>query len=337
MNSRVAPQTPDQSAKASGRNPSHTVRTDMPGEGSGTNSLPANVSCAEILLRGMVWLAGLGVPLVVGFLVLFLSIRGGGGVNMRLFFGDVPPLAALLGQIPVWDGIWPACVGTLSLLGLTMLLALGPGVGCGIYLVVYAPPRIKAVLGLCVDLLAGIPSIVMGLFGFTLLLMLRRVVSPHTGPSLLLASCCLALLVLPVLVSTTRGALEALPDRLWLAGAAMGLGTWGTLRHILLPAAARGMLGGMLLAAGRAAEDTAVIMLTGAVASAGLPAGLGARFEALPFTIFYRSSQYRDAMELQQGFAATLVLLALSLSLLAGASFLQKTLEQRWRGTSHAE
>ncbi len=276
-------------------------------------------------------------------LVGVLLRNGTGALGQALFFDSVPPLAAITGQVPVWDGIWPACVGTLSLLALTMLLALGPGIGCGIYLASYASPRIKALLGFAIDLLAGVPSIVMGLFGFTLLLTLRHSAAPNAGPCLLLASCCLALLVLPVLVSTTRGALEALPRQLHLSGAALGLCRWKTMRHILLPAAARGILSGVLLAAGRAAEDTAVIMLTGAVANAGLPAGLTARFEALPFTIFYRSSQYRDALDLQQGFATTLVLLALSLALLAAATRLQRALDQRWQGirtnrpTQHAD
>ncbi|UZP67517.1 ABC transporter permease subunit [Desulfovibrio mangrovi] len=285
------------------------------------------------LLRAAVWIAALLVPLALAALTGVLVVRGAGALDVDLFFGGVPALAAITGRIPVWDGIWPACAGTVSLLALTMLLALGPGIGCGIYLATCAPTRIKAVLGFAIDLLAGIPSIVMGLFGFTMLLLLRRTIAPQASASLLLAACCLALLVLPVLVSTTRAALEALPLRLHLTGAALGLGKWQTIRHILLPSSARGILGGVLLAAGRAAEDTAVIMLTGAVANAGLPAGITSRFEALPFSIFYRSSQYRDALELQQGFATTLVLLTLSLALLAGASKLQRTLEQRWQGT----
>lgn len=288
-------------------------------------------------LRLVAWLAACVVPLAVCTLVGVLVVRGAGALNMDLFFGGMPPLAAMTGRVPVWDGIWPACVGTVSLLGLTMALALGPGIGCGVYMAAYASPRVRAWLGFAMDLLAGIPSIVMGLFGFTLLLMLRRTLNPQAGQGLLLAAVCLALLVLPVLVSTTRGALEALPTQLRLSAAAMGLGRWAMLRHILLPAAARGILGGVLLAAGRAAEDTAVIMLTGAVASAGMPAGITARFEALPFTIFYRSSQYRDALELQQGFATTLVLLCLSLALLGGAVMLQRRLEQRWKGTHKAQ
>ena len=285
------------------------------------------------LITAWAWLSALVVPAALAALTGVLLVRGYGALGSELFFGNVPALDAITGRTPVWDGIWPACVGTLSLLGLTMLFALVPGIGCGVYLAAFARPAVRTWLGFALDLLAGIPSIVMGLFGFTLLLTLRRTLLPQTGPSLLLASACLALLVLPVLVTTTRGALGSLPHQLSLSGAAMGLGKWTTMRRVLLPAAGRGILGGVLLAAGRAAEDTAVIMLTGVVANAGLPAGVTARFEALPFTIFYRSAEYRDATELQQGFAAALVLLALSLSLLAGARILQLALERRWKGT----
>lgn len=293
--------------------------------------------CANLVVWRIFVAASMTITLVgVVALLGMVLVRGVPVLGPSLLFGDVPPLAALTGAMPVWEGIWPACAGTFALLVVALGIAMVPGIGCGIHLALFASPRTRALLGLAVDLLAGVPSIVMGLFGFTLLLALRRTVAPGASTGLLLAALCLALLVLPVLVVTTRAALEALPLQLRLSGAALGLDTWGVLRHLLLPAAGRGILGGILLAAGRAAEDTAVIMLTGVVASVGLPAGLGGRFEALPFTIFYLSSQYRDADELQRGFGAATVLLGLSLALLVGAWLLQRTLERRWRGVSPA-
>ena len=87
-----------------------------------------------------------------------------------------------------------------------------------------------------------------------------------------------------------------------------------------------------MLAMGRAAEDTAVIMLTGVVVNSGLPAGLGAKFEALPFLIFYTAAQYVDRDELMRGFGAAVVLLILSAVLLYAASKLQRTMEKHWKG-----
>ena len=277
------------------------------------------------------WCAALIVPTAIGAMLWHLCLRGGPALGLDLFFGDAPPLAALLGQRPVWDGIWPAAAGTLSLLALTMALALLPGVGCGVYLACFAAPRAKRWLSLAVDLLAGVPSIVMGLFGFMLILLLRRLFAPEATTCLLLSAFCLALLVLPPLAITTRTVLESLPDGLRLTGEALGLTPWQTARY-LLPAGGRGILGGVMLALGRAAEDTAVIMVTGAVANAGLPAGLTAKYEALPFFIFYISAQYADQSDLRRGFGAALVLLILSGALLLCAHALQRSLERKWKG-----
>jgi phosphate transport system permease protein len=187
-------------------------------------------------------------------------------------------------------------------------------------------------LGLAVDLLAGIPSIVMGLFGFVLIVSLRRTFLPQGTTCLLLASFCLALLVLPSLVAGTRTALETLPERLFLTTAALGFSYGQMVRWILLPAAGQGILGGVMLAMGRAAEDTAVIMMTGVVANAGLPSGFTAKFEALPFRIYYTAAQYADQQELQLGFGTALVLLCLSGSLLFCAWVIQRRWERRWKG-----
>jgi phosphate transport system permease protein len=288
----------------------------------------------EKLLLCLSWSSGLVVCGSVGTLVVFLLKKGGPvlGLGKRLFFGSTPALEAILGLKPVWDGIWPAVAGTLCLLLVTLALAVPPGVGCGIFLACYATPRQKYHLGFAVDLLAGIPSIVMGLFGFILIVWLRRTFLPQGTTCLLLASFCLAILVLPSLVVGTRTALEALPDRLWLTAAALGFSYGQTVRRFLLPAASQGILGGVMLAMGRAAEDTAVIMLTGVVANAGLPSGLTAKFEALPFRIYYTAAQYADQQELQVGFGTALVLLFFSGGLLFCAWKFQQRLEQRWKG-----
>ena len=99
----------------------------------------------------------------------------------------------------------------------------------------------------------------------------------------------------------------------------------------MLPAAARGIFSGVVLALGRAAEDTAVIMFTGVVANAGLPAGLAGKFETLSFHVYYTAAQYQDQAELARGFGAAVVLLALSGGLLALARLLESGYRRRWR------
>ncbi|MBQ9528007.1 MAG: ABC transporter permease subunit [Fretibacterium sp.] len=288
----------------------------------------------ELVLSMLGWAALAIVSLGLAGLVGFLFIRGLPALNLRLLFGSTPAWDALLALRPVWDGIWPAAAGTLSLLAVTMVLVLVPGIACGVYLACFASPRERDWIGECVDVLAGIPSIVMGLFGLELIILLRRTFLPRGTTCLLLAAACLAILVLPVLVTATRSAVEALPRSLTLTADALGLSRAQAVRHLLLPAAGPGILGGVILVMGRAMEDTAVIMLTGAVANAGLPAGLTAKFEALPFKIYYTAAQYTSSEELARGFGTALLLLILSWTLILSARVLQRRLARRWEGVA---
>ncbi len=284
------------------------------------------IKFAEVLLRLFCRSSILLVWLAVGYMLAFLLIRGIPALNMELIFADTSPWQAITGQRPVWDGLFPAIAGTATLVFLTMLLAFFPGIGCGIFLAEFAKGKRADRIRLAMDMLAGTPSIVMGLFGFTMILFLRRFFMPQANTCLILAALCLALLVLPTLVTTTSEAFAALPSSLRLSGLSLGFSQSSAVFHILLPAAAKGLGGGILLALARAAEDTAVIMLTGVVANAGLPAGLGSKFEALPFAIFYISAQYQEQEELTRGFGAAIILLVLSSILSAVASWIQKRL-----------
>lgn len=254
----------------------------------------------------------------------FLMLRGGPAIDLPLFFGTTPTVEALLGRTPIWDGIWPACLGTLTVVFLATALALVPGIACGIWLAVMPRGRFNTLLGLGIDVLAGTPSILMGLFGFNLILFLRNTFAPSANTCLLLSALCLAMLVLPYMAVSTRAALLSVPRTLTTTALSLGLSRWQALWYIQLPQATRGVWAGVMLSLGRAAEDTAVIMLTGVVANAGIPGGLFERYEALPFTIFYFSSQYMDYAELERAFGAALVLLCLTASLFALAGAFQK-------------
>ncbi|MHC4225564.1 MAG: PstA family ABC transporter permease, partial [Planctomycetota bacterium] len=248
------------------------------------------------------WAASLGVLAGAATLVGFLLVRGGETLGPRLLFGEVPWHEAIFGGRPVFEGIWPALAGSLALVGIASCVAIVVGIAAGIHVSEYASKGWRTTVGIAVDLLAGVPSVVMGLFGFTLILFLRRTLLPGATTSLLLASFCIALLVLPYLIRATQNSLQAVPEHVRLIGPSLGLSRWQNLRHILLPAASRGILSGAILAIGRAAEDTAVIMLTGAVMNCGLPQGLTEKFEALPYRIYVIAAEHRDADELAQGF-----------------------------------
>jgi phosphate transport system permease protein len=263
------------------------------------------------------------------FYLGFLVLQGIKTINMGLFFGDVPFWQAVTGRLPVWHGIWPACVGTLLLVLLSAFIAIPLGVGSGIYLAQYAGHPWKGFISFTADVLSGMPSILMGLFGFALILFLRQTIMPTANTGLLPAAGCIALLILPYLVLTTQTALEGLSDTVKMAGPNLGLTPWQNTWHILLPAAGPGIVSGIILAIGRAAEDTAVILLTGVVANAGLPRTLTDKFEALPFNIYYLAAEHRSPVELDQAFGSALVLLFLTTALFLIAHGLRKIIISR--------
>jgi phosphate transport system permease protein len=282
-------------------------------------------------LAGFAWLSGMGALLVVTLLLGFLLLHGMKSITLALFFGETPWFEAISGQTPVFDGIWPALIGTIYLVLLSSILAIPVGIASGIYLTEYASSRQRAFLGLMVDFLSGTPSIVMGLFGFAMILLLRRTVAPKAQTSLFLAAFCIAMLLLPYLIRTTQAAIEGIPEHLRLLGPGIGFSKWQNIRHILLPIASRGIFSGIILAIGRASEDTAVILLTGVVANAGLPRNLWDKFEALPFRIYYLAAEHRNSSELEQVFGTALVLLFITGLLFLAAFLLRRRTEKRWQ------
>ena len=139
----------------------------------------------------------------------------------------------------------------------------------------------------------------------------------------------MSFLILPYLIRSTQMALESVSPALRLSAPALGATKWQNIRHVLLPVKLPDILGGVILATGRAAEDTAVIMLTGVVASAGLPRSLFEQFEALPFYIYYISSQYSDPAELRMGFGAAILLLTICAVLFVFAALIEHFVNRR--------
>lgn len=277
------------------------------------------------------WLSTVSVLVALMVMLLFLLFKSAPGWSVTLFFGDTPALDAVFRGAPVFDGLWPACIGTLALVLLSMAIAIPLGLATGIYLAAYAQGRFKDGLSFCVDVLAGMPSILVGLFGFALILFLRRTWLPDANTGLLLSALCIAVLVLPYLISTARLSIEKLPPELRLAGASLGLSHGQIVWRILLPAALPGIFSGIILAIGRAAEDTAVILMTGAVANAGSPSSLTGKYEALPFYIYYLAAEHQSPEELTQAFGAAVVLLLLTGLMFGCARWLQQRLYKRWQ------
>lgn len=273
--------------------------------------------------------------LVIIYLLSYLFYRGYSSLNSTLFIGDLTWKEVIIDKMPVWDGIWPATMGTLSLVILTMLIAIIPGIGCGIFLACYASPIFKKNILTIINVLAGIPSIVMGLFGFLIILLMRQWISPDANTNLILSACCLAILVLPVIIISTQEAIESIPSSIRISLLSLGLSQHQIIRSFYLPLASRGILSGIILAIGRAAEDTAVIMLTGVVANSGLPATVFDKFEALPFHIYIVSAEYQSQLELSQGFSTAIVLLLLSVFLFMLASTIEWWYRSYWHNANN--
>ena len=286
----------------------------------------------EKLITGWCWLSVLILLSGTGFVLSTMCCKGLPYLDADLIFGATSPMDALLLKRQVFDGLFPAIIGTLLLVLLSVSWAIPVGLAAGIYLSEYARGRVKLIFDILFDLLASIPSILIGLFGFSLVIILHRTLDRLT-PCLLISSLSLALLVLPYIIRTTQVSLENLPLETRLTGYALGATRLQNIFFILLPRSFNEILSGIILAIGRCAEDTAVIMLTGAVATAGVPRSLLSQYEALPFYIYTISAQYTDRQELMTGYSASIILLTLCLLLFGLAALLKKRL---MRGqTSH--
>ena len=270
------------------------------------------------------WICGLVLLAAIATIFGYLLYQGLGTVNLRLIFGNTSAVDALLLRKHVFAGLFPAMVGTLAVVTLSVGFAIPVGMASGIYMAEYARGGVKMVLGFCFDILAGVPSIVIGLFGFALAIFLHKHFSAGIYPSLLISSLSLAVLVLPYIIRSTQFALENLPAETRLIAVALGATKLQNIVYVLIPKSLSGIFSGVILAIGRCAEDTAVILLTGAVAFAGVPKSLFAQYEALPFYIYYISSQYANQQELLSGYGASIILLLICALLFFAASMIRK-------------
>ncbi len=275
------------------------------------------------------WTCSLILVSALFIIIGFLIFKGFNGLNLKLIFSNTSPINAILLKSQVFDGLFPAIFGTVCLIFLSILFAVPMGLATGIFLAEYCPLKIKWFFSLIFDILAGIPSIVIGLFGFSITIFLHHYFNNNFFPCLLISALSLGFLVLPYIIRTTQVALEALPLETRLSALSLGATKLQNIFLVLLPSSMGGILNGVILAIGRCAEDTAVIMLTGAVAVAGIPKSIFSNFEALPFYIYYISSQYSDNAELIKGYSACLILIIICIGLFISAHGIKAILKTK--------
>jgi phosphate transport system permease protein len=212
-------------------------------------------------------------------------------------------------------GIWPAIVGTLLLTLGTAVVAVPIGLMAAIYLSEYASDSpFTRTIRIAIINLAGIPSVVYGLFGLALFVIFLRL-----GSSIAAASLTLAIMTLPVIISTSEEALRSVPQSFRLVSISMGGTRWQTIRRVVLPQALPGILTGVILGLERAAGETAPILFTGATFFLPrLPQSIYSETMALPYHLFVISTQVPGMpIRIQYGTALVLLIFVLAMNLIA--------------------
>jgi phosphate transport system permease protein len=224
-------------------------------------------------------------------------------------------------------GIFPALVGSIFVILLTAVIAIPLGVGAAIYLEEYGTRgRFSRLIEVNISNLAGVPSIIYGLLGLGLFVRWLAM-----GQSVMAAASTLGLLVLPVVIISTREALRAVPGSLREGSYALGATKWQTVQRQVLPAAFPGILTGLILALSRAIGETAPLITIGALTYVPfLPTDVWSPFTVLPIQIFNWVSRPQAAFA-ENAAAGIIVLIGLLLAMNAVAIVLRDRFQRRGR------
>jgi phosphate transport system permease protein len=256
------------------------------------------------ILLGMTALLVLPLLAIVGLLL----VRGLPAISLEFLFSQ--PLRGMTA-----GGIFPAIVGTLWLVGVSLAFSAPVGVLAAVYLHEYARESwLTRIINLAIVNLAGVPSIVHALFGVGAFVLFLRL-----GTSILSASLTLAIMTLPVIITSSKEALAAVPQAFREACWNLGATRWQTIRHVVLPNSIAGILTGVILQVSRAAGETAPIMFTGAAFFLPfLPRSLNDQAMALSMHLYTISTQVPGVPpRVQYGTALTLLGVVLAVNLVS--------------------
>ena len=273
---------------------------------------------AQKIAFAVLLLATLLVVLPVIIILGIIVAKGASAISWEFLF-SMPRDGMTAG------GIFPAILGTLYLVLGAVLFAVPLGVLAAVYLVEYSSDnRFSRLVKLAIVNLAGVPSVVYGLFGLGIFVTFFRF-----GASILSGSLTLGIMILPVIITSAREALESVPRHFRVVSLSLGASRWQTIRHSVLPHALPGILTGMILGLGRAAGETAPILFT--VAAFYLPRLPQSMFDqtmALPYHLYVISTQVPGIPE-NVRYGTALVLLALVLLLNLAAIVLRSRFRAR--------
>jgi phosphate transport system permease protein len=276
---------------------------------------------AQRLGYGLLTLMTLLTVMPIIGVVAYIAVQGAPAISWE-FLSAMPRAGMREG------GILPAVIGTLYLTVGTAVFSVPLGIGAAIYLSEYAADnRATRMIRLAIINLAGIPSVVYGLFGLGLFVLFLRF-----GTSILSASLTLSIMTLPVIISTAEEALRAVPQSFRTVSISLGATRWQTIRRIVLPEALPGVLTGVILGLERAAGETAPILFTGAAFF--LPRLPHSPFDAtmaLPYHLFVISTQVPEMpVQIQYGTALVLLVFVLGMNLLATVIRSRARAKRQW-------
>ncbi len=263
-----------------------------------------NAALGINLLRLITFLTALPV---IGIIV-YIIIRGSPAISWE-FLTAMPRDGMRAG------GILPAIMGTFYLTLGTAIFSVPLGIAAGIYIAEYAPDnRLTRLIRIAIINLAGIPSVVYGLFGLGLFVLFL-----NFGTSILAASLTLSIMTLPVIISTTEESLRQVPNAFRVVSTSLGATRWQTIKRIALPQALPGVITGVILGLERAAGETAPIMFTGAAFFLPLlPQSPLDATMALPYHIFVISTSVPGMpVDIQYGTVLVLLVFVLGMNLIA--------------------
>ncbi|MFA6349894.1 MAG: phosphate ABC transporter permease PstA [Candidatus Omnitrophota bacterium] len=267
-----------------------------------------NTKRAQKIAFFLMFLATLLIIVPVGMIVVIIIQKGLPAVNWQ-FLSDIPRQGMRSG------GIFPAIIGTIYLVTGAIVFALPIGLLAAIYLSEYSRDNIlNRMIRLAIVNLSGVPSVVYGLFGLALFVVFLKF-----GASILSGSLTLGIMILPIIITTSREALESVPQSFREVSLSLGASKWQTIRHIVLPNAIPGILTGTILGLGRAAGETAPILFTvAAFYLPQLPKSIFDQAMALPYHLYVISTQVPNVDEkVRYGTALVLLVLVLFMNLVA--------------------
>jgi len=270
------------------------------------------VKWQERVWTGVFWLSAAFITLILASIIIYIVYRGIRVINLDFIF-TAPSRAGKEG------GISTAIIGTLYLTVVSLFIAVPIGTATAIYLEEYArkTSRFAYLINITNETLAGIPSIIFGLFGFVFFVVYLRM-----GWSIISGSMTLALMILPTITRTSQEAIKSVPYEYLENSLALGAGRWQTIRQVIIPSALPGIITGIILSIGRAVGETAAVILT-AGSSLNMPMSISDPARSMSVHLYILAT---EGLSLERAFGTAFLVVVLILII----NFAANTTLRRW-------